>query len=147
MSKPPVLLLFLCLISSFAISQTKNQLTEEEKKYLLNFVYPISSVDPEQQGNDDLKVLNGLVGNSKVVALGEVTHGSSEIYQLKERMYRYLAQNKGYDIFSLEASMPEAYNVNQYVVNGEGDPKTLLKGMYFWTWQTEEMLSIVNWMK
>jgi len=147
MSKRPVLLLFLCLISSLGISQTKNQLTEEEKKYLLNFVYPISSVDPEQQGNDDLKVLNGLVGNSKVVALGEVTHGSSEIYQLKDRMYRYLAQNKGYDIFSLEASMPEAYNINQYVVHGEGDPKALLKGMYFWTWQTEEMLSIVNWMK
>lgn len=147
MSKHPTLLLFLCLISGFAISQTKNQLTEEEKKYLLNFVYPISSVDPEHQGNDDLKVLDGLVGNSKVVALGEVTHGSREIYRLKDRMYRYLAKNKGYDIFSLEAAMPEAYNVNQYVVNGEGDPATLLKGMYFWTWQTEEMLSIINWMK
>ncbi|WP_027388276.1 erythromycin esterase family protein [Chryseobacterium gregarium] len=147
MSKRPTLLLFLCLISGFAISQTKDQLTGEEKKYLLSFVYPISSVDPEQQGNDDLKVLDGLVGNSKVVALGEVTHGSREIYRLKDRMYRYLAQNKGYDIFSLEAAMPEAYNVNQYVVNGEGDPATLLKGMYFWTWQTEEMLSIINWMK
>ncbi|KFC19567.1 hypothetical protein IO90_09800 [Chryseobacterium sp. FH1] len=135
------------MISGFAFSQTKNQLTDEEKKYLLNFVYPISSVDPEKQGNDDLEILNGLVGNSKVVALGEVTHGSSEIYQLKDRMYRYLAQNKGYDIFSLEAAMPEAYNINQYVINGEGDPKALLKGMYFWIWQTEEMLSIVNWMK
>ncbi len=147
MSKRPVLILFLCLISSFAISQTKNQLTEEEKKYLLNFVYPLSSVNPEHQENDDLKVMDGLVGNSKIVALGEVTHGSSEIYQLKDRMYRYLAQNKGYDIFSLEAAMPEAYDVNQYVVSGEGDPTALLKGMYFWTWQTEEMLSIVNWMK
>lgn len=141
------LLLFLCLIPGFAISQTKNQLSDEEKKYLLNFVYPLSSVDLEQQGNDDLKVLNGLVGNSKVVALREVTHGSGEIYRLKDRMYRYLARNKGYDIFSLEAAMPEAYNVNQYVVYGEGDPKALLKGMHFWTWQTEEMLSIVNWMK
>lgn len=142
-----LLLLFSCLISSFAISQTKNQLSDEEKKYLLNFVYPLSSVDPGQKANDDLKVLDRLVGNSKVVALGEVTHGSGEIYRLKDRMYRYLARNKGYDIFSLEASMPEAYNVNQYVVHGEGDPKALLKGMYFWTWQTEEMLSIVNWMK
>lgn len=142
-----LLLLFSCLISSFAISQTKNQLSDEEKKYLLNFVYPLSSVDPGQKANDDLKVLDRLVGNSKVVALGEVTHGSGEIYRLKDRMYRYLARNKGYDIFSLEASMPEAYNVNQYVVHGEGDPKALLKGMHFWTWQTEEMLSIVNWMK
>ena len=61
-----LLFLFLCLISSCAFSQSKNQLTQEEKKYLLNFVYPISSVDPEQQGNDDLKVLNGLVGNSRM---------------------------------------------------------------------------------
>nr|WP_314492621.1 erythromycin esterase family protein [uncultured Chryseobacterium sp.] len=142
-----LLFLFLCLISSCAFSQSKNQLTQEEKKYLLNFVYPLSSVNPEQQDNDDLKILNELVGNSKIVALGEVTHGSSEIYQLKDRIYRYLAKNKTYDIFSLEAAMPEAYNVNQYVVNGDGDPKALLKGMYFWTWQTEEMLSIINWMK
>lgn len=147
MSKPPILLLFLCLISSLAISQTKDHLNDNEKKYLLNFVYPISAINPEQQENGDLKVLDMLVGNSQVVALGEVTHGSSEIYQLKDRMYRYLAKNKGYDIFSLEAAMPEAYNVNQYVVNAEGDPKALLKGMYFWTWQTEEMLSIINWMK
>ena len=147
MSKRPILLLFLCLISSLAISQTKDHLNDDEKKYLLNFVYPISAINPEQQENEDLKVLDMLVGNSQVVALGEVTHGSSEIYQLKDRMYRYLAKNKGYDIFSLEAAMPEAYNVNQYVVNAEGDPKALLKGMYFWTWQTEEMLSIINWMK
>lgn len=142
-------LLFLLLfsISNRAFSQIKDQLTQEEKKYILNFIYPLSSVNPEQQDNDDLKILNELVGDSKVVALGEVTHGSSEIYQLKNRMYRYLAKNKGYDIFSLEAAMPEAYNVNKYVVNGEGDPKALLKGMYFWTWQTEEMLSIINWMK
>lgn len=147
MKKQILIPLFLCLLSICANAQTKNSLSEEEKKYLLKFVYPISSVDPDFQNNEDLKVLNNLVGNSQVVALGEVTHGSSEIYKLKDRMYRYLAQNKGYDIFSLEAAMPEAYNVNQYVIHGEGDPKLLLKGMYFWTWQTEEMLSIIKWMK
>jgi erythromycin esterase len=43
--------------------------------------------------------------------------------------------------------MPEAYRVNDYVVNGNGDPKELLEGMYFWTWNTQEVLEMILWMR
>src|SRR5215472_2302736 len=43
--------------------------------------------------------------------------------------------------------MPEAYSVNDYVLNGKGDPKQLLKGMYFWTWNTQEVLDMIEWMR
>jgi erythromycin esterase len=125
----------------------KEKITEEEKNYLLNYIYPISSVEPDFQSSEDLKVLDKFIGNSKVVALGEVTHGSSEIYKMKDRLVRYLVQNKGFDIFALEAAMPEAHEISQYTIHSQGDPKALLKGMHFWVWQTEEMLTLVNWMK
>src|SRR5206468_12854279 len=50
-------------------------------------------------------------------------------------------------IFSIEANMPEAYRVNDYVLTGQGDAKELLKGMYFWTWNTQEVLNMMNWMR
>lgn len=53
----------------------------------------------------------------------------------------------GFNIFSIEANMPEAYRLNDYVLNGNGDPATLIKGMYFWTWSTEEVLDMVLWMR
>src|SRR6185295_1261754 len=43
-------------------------------------------------------------------------------------------------------SMPESYRVDRYVSGGEGDPAALIGGMYFWTWNTEEVLDMVKWM-
>jgi erythromycin esterase-like protein len=53
----------------------------------------------------------------------------------------------GFTIFSIEANMPEAYRLNDYVLNGTGDPAQLLRGMYFWTWDTEEVLDMIRWMR
>src|SRR5690349_6392487 len=53
----------------------------------------------------------------------------------------------GLSVFATEASMPEAFRLNDYVRRGEGDPKELLKGMYFWTWNTQEVLDMILWMR
>jgi erythromycin esterase len=66
---------------------------------------------------------------------------------MKNRIIQYLAVNNGFDIFSIEAAMPESYKLNDYTVRGEGDPKKLIAGMYFWTWNTEEVLNMVEWMR
>ena len=98
-------------------------------------------------GFDDMQPLVGVVGDAKIVALGEATHGTREFFQLKHRMVEFLASRMGFTIFSIEANMPEAYRLNDFVLKGEGDPKQLLKGMYFWTWDTEEFLNMVLWMR
>jgi erythromycin esterase-like protein len=59
-------------------------------------------------------------------------HGSREFFQLKHRMLEFLATQMGFTIFSIEANMPEAYKLNDYILRGEGDPAKLIKGMYFW---------------
>src|SRR5262245_965142 len=53
----------------------------------------------------------------------------------------------GFTIFSIEANLPEAYRLNDYVLEGKGDPAQLLRGMYFWTWDTEEVLAMIRWMR
>ncbi|MBL1409029.1 erythromycin esterase family protein [Sphingobacterium faecale] len=118
----------------------------DELAKLQKYIYPLRTYEPDGGDTKDLKVLDRLVGNSKVVALGEVTHGSSEIFKMKNRIVQYLARNKDFDIFSIEANMPESYKLNDYIVKGEGDPRKLIAGMYFWTWNTEEVLNMVEWM-
>ncbi len=99
------------------------------------------------RGFADLQPLKAVVGNARIVALGEATHGSREFFQLKHRMLEFLASEMGFTIFSIEANMPEAYRLNDYVLHGTGDPAALLKGMYFWTWDTEEVLDMIRWMR
>lgn len=98
-------------------------------------------------GFSDMQPLKKVVGNARIVSLGEATHGTREFFQLKHRMLEFLATEMGFTIFSIEANMPEAYRLNDYVVSGQGDPAQLLKGMYFWTWDTQEVLDMIRWMR
>ena len=98
-------------------------------------------------GFADLQRLKSVISGARVVSLGEATHGSREFFQLKHRLLEFLATEMGFTIFSIEANMPEAYRLNDYVLNGTGDPAQLLRGMYFWTWDTEEVLDMIRWMR
>jgi len=98
-------------------------------------------------GFDDLKGLREIIGDARIVALGEGTHGTREFFQMKHRLVEFLASEMGFTVFSIEANMPEAYRVDDYVSQGKGDPKKLLDGMYFWTWNTQEVLDMIKWMR
>lgn len=98
-------------------------------------------------GRDDLSPLRKLIGDARIVSLGEATHGTREMFELKHRLLEFLAMDMGFTLFSIEANMPEAYRLNEYVLNGTGDPAELLRGLYFWTWNTEEVLDMIRWMR
>lgn len=107
---------------------------------------PLSTTEPGG-GFADMQALKPLIGDARIVSLGEATHGTREFFQLKHRLLEFLATEMGFTIFSIEANMPEAYRLNDYVLNGTGDPAELLRGMYFWTWDTEEVLEMIRWMR
>jgi erythromycin esterase-like protein len=107
---------------------------------------PLKTVDAGK-GFADMEPLRATVGDARLVELGEATHGTREFFQLKHRMLEFLATEMGFSIFSIEANMPEAYRLNEYVLTGKGNPAALLKGMYFWTWDTEEVLGMISWMR
>ncbi len=98
-------------------------------------------------GFADLEPLKTVIGNARIVALGEATHGTREFFQLKHRMLEFLATQMGFTIFSIEANLPEAYRLNDFVLTGKGDAAALLRGLYFWTWDTEEVLDMILWMR
>ncbi len=114
--------------------------------WLNNNLVPIKSLKAGN-GMEDLKKLDGFIGDTRIVGLGEFTHGSKEVFTMKHRMLEYLVKEKGFTIFAIEANMPEAYKLNDYIINGKGNAKELLGGMYFWTWYTQEVLDMIEWMK
>jgi len=140
-----VLLLTCCLIQP-AITQTTSPPNQPAVKWIA--AHAIRLKTPEAgHGFADMKPLKKIIGDARVVSLGEATHGTREFFQLKHRMLEFLASEMGFTIFSIEANMPEAYRLNDYVLNGNGDPAQLLKGMYFWTWDTQEVLEMIQWMR
>ncbi len=115
-------------------------------KYLATHAVPLKSV---QAGNgfEDLKPLERVMKGVRVVGLGEATHGTREFFQFKHRMLEFLVEKMGFTAFAIEASYPACMNINDYVVYGKGDPATALASQGFWTWNTEEVLGMMKWMR
>jgi erythromycin esterase len=107
---------------------------------------PLSTTQPGS-GFADLEPLRHIVGDARIVALGESTHGTREFYHLRHRMLEFLVSEMGFDIFAMETSLPESLDVNRFVLTGEGDPERALAGMYFWITDTEEVLDLIRWMR
>jgi len=98
-------------------------------------------------GFTDLQPVKRVIGGARVVALGEATHGTREFFQLKHRLLEFLVTEMGFTTFGIEANWPESLAVNDYVLHGQGDPAKVLAGLHFWTWNTEEVLDQIQWMR
>lgn len=99
------------------------------------------------QGFSDLQPLKGIVGNARIVGLGEATHGDHEFFATAGRIVRFLVSQMGFSIVAIEANMPEAYRLNEYLLHGQGDPKKLIEDMHFWIWDTQGMLELIEWLR
>src|SRR5216684_1510761 len=118
----------------------------EVTSWLKSSAIPLDSTSPES-GLDDLRQMQSTIGNARIVAMGEATHGTHEFFQLKHRMLEFLVERMGFTVFGIEANWPESLAVNEYVLHGHGDATAALAGMYFWTWNTEELLDLIQWMR
>lgn len=114
--------------------------------WLTQAVVPLATVDP---GADlaDLAPLATMIGAARVVALGEGTHGTREFFLMKHRVFEYLVRYMGFRHFAIEATWAESNDLNRWVQGGDGDPAVLLSRLYFWTWNTQEVLDFVRWMR
>ena len=96
---------------------------------------------------DNLEALRDRLAEARFVGLGEATHGTREFFQLKHRFVRFLVESLDCRAFALEANFSEALALDEYVVDGEGDPRDALDAVYFWTWNVESVLELVEWLR
>ncbi|MEV7554362.1 erythromycin esterase family protein [Amycolatopsis sp. NPDC089917] len=109
--------------------------------------HPLRSTEPGRN-NADLRALGAMIGGAKVVGLGEATHGSHEFFAMKERVFRYLVEEKGFRAFALEASWSAGMEIDDYVQTGRGDAREILKRTLAGSpWDREEFVSLIQWMR
>lgn len=118
----------------------------EVKAWIRQHLVPLRTAEAES-GFDDLAPLKPIIGSARVVSLGEATHGTREFFQMKHRLVEFMVEELGFTLFGIEANLSEARAVNDYVLHGRGDPEKALRGLYFWTWDTEEVLTMLRWMR
>jgi erythromycin esterase len=65
----------------------------------------LRTLDPCDPDDEDLKGLEHILGEARVVNLGEATHGDGAAFLAKTRLVKYLHQRLGFDVLVLESSL------------------------------------------
>ncbi|WP_327682353.1 erythromycin esterase family protein [Kitasatospora sp. NBC_00458] len=108
---------------------------------------PLRSTEPGGR-TTDLRALGAMIGDARVVGLGEATHGSHQFFAMKERVFRYLVEEKGFTTFSLEMSWTAGLRIDEYVQGGPGDARrTAKEALAGSPWEREEFVSLIGWMR
>jgi erythromycin esterase len=97
------------------------------------------------QGFSDLLPLKKIIGSARVVAMGETTHGTREIFQMKHRFLEFLVEEMGFNVFAMEGVETQALAINDYVLHGNGDLEKVMARLGVWC--TEEIITMIQWMK
>lgn len=95
----------------------------------------------------DLEPLRETLRDVRIVGLGESTHGTREFFLLKHRLLEFLVREMGCRALAMEASESAALAVDAYVGGAPGDAARLVSRLDFWTWRTQEILAMVEWMR
>jgi erythromycin esterase len=98
-------------------------------------------------GFADLLPLKRVFKDVRFVGLGEETHGTREFFQFKHRMLEFLVKEMGFRVFAIEASYSACHNINDYVMGKTDDGAKALDSQGFWTWNTEEVRAMIDWMR
>ena len=94
---------------------------------------------------NDLEPLRQIIGNARIVSLGESIHTSGGYYEMKHRVFRFLVEKMGFRAFAFESPWPNADRVGQYVATCGEPPEEALRGL-FGVWQSAETRDLIQWM-
>jgi len=142
--KPLLMMALLCL---FACKKETLQFSQLQLKDALErLANPLPS-SPLNWQDKDLVFLDK-VANAQIIGLGEASHGTKEFFQAKHRIFQYMVENHGVKIFAMEADFGESIFINEAIQEGRTeDLKELMaEKMHFWTWHTQEVLDMLEWM-
>ncbi|MFF8267134.1 erythromycin esterase family protein [Streptomyces sp. NPDC016562] len=115
-------------------------------RWLNEHAHPLSTLTPGAPV-EDLKPLGEALRGTRIVGLGESTHGTGEFFRLKHRIVEFLVREEGFTTLAMEASQSAARALDAYVRYGTGSPERLVARLGFWTWRTREMVDLVEWLR
>jgi erythromycin esterase-like protein/predicted phosphoribosyltransferase len=98
------------------------------------------------------EMLSELIGEARIVLIGESSHGTQEFYRARAEITKWLIEEKGFCAVAAEADWPDAYRVNRYV-RGQGTDTTAVEALRgferfpSWMWRNTAVRDFVEWLR
>src|SRR5215831_19485379 len=141
------------VVAGFAATLLATQTPAQTKSAEDDFIswargglHPVSTVSGAPQA--DLEPFRQIVGNARVVAVGEGFHATAEGLSFRNRLFRYLVENLGFRVIAIESGIIEGRVVHDYVTGASGDIGTVMRQGISWGFDRfPQNEALVKWMR
>jgi len=99
---------------------------------------------PLPASNTGTTDLSGLLAHSRIIGLGEATHGQHEAFELKRCITMQLIRDHGFRTVAYEASASKARACNDYIQGLTDDPAAAMRGFGMLIWAVEENAALLE---
>ncbi len=103
------------------------------------------------RGVKDLNPLIDDIAQSRVVMLGEASHGTHEFYEWRREITKALIERHGFDFVAVEGDWPACWELNQFIQgDGPRSSRDALRGFRrwpTWMWANREISGFADWMR
>ena len=83
---------------------------------------------------------------TRIVALGEATHGNKEFQELKLEVFQTLVEKSKVRALILEGDFGGCALANKYIQGGDGTAEEVTRKLGYRIYRTDEMCALVQWM-
>jgi erythromycin esterase-like protein/predicted phosphoribosyltransferase len=103
-------------------------------------------------GMPPVEALDEIIGDARVVLIGESSHGTHEFYEARAQITKWLIEERGFVGVAAEADWPDAYRVNRYVhcAGTDTSAEQALSGFErfpAWMWRNVVVRDFVDWLQ
>jgi len=95
--------------------------------------------------NDDLQFLKQVIGNRRLVQLGESGHGVREFNMAKVRLIRFLHEEMGFDVIAFESGLFECWKANELAASSTAE--LTMRRCPFGVWHTDEVIKLFEYIR
>ena len=131
------LVIFLCLLcTAQEAKQTESSdaIKARQVAWLKSNLIKVRSIAPDDNDFSDLQPLKKVIGNSRIVMLGEQSHGDGATFQAKIRLIKFLHQEMGFSVIAFESGMYDCRKAWSFIQSGEDSIKAASRGIFpIWT--------------
>lgn len=100
----------------------------------------------------DVEPILDVIGDARIVLIGEASHGTHEFYRTRAELTRRLITDHGFNLVAVEADWPDAYRANRWVRGVGGDTsaeEALADFTRFprWMWRNRDVVGFLDWLR